>query len=183
MTGRERTRRLAMRADDLVMSIVAPLGLASSVGTALVVDMEDRLGSPSARTLADIAADGPRLEEARPGRSGVAVIRSGGLGVPEVHDLTLRLASSWPAVVVRLAGDDWPAPVVPVRTLYPGLLSPSSGNPAVWQRVRGGVSPPGPGPVIPFLGAGTVRRILSGGAPAPSRWVRAWRIVWEAPWA
>lgn len=182
MTGRERTRWLAVRADDPVMSVAAPLGLAAAIGTALVIDLEDRLGGPSARTLVDIAADGPRLEEARPSRKGIAVIRSGGLGMGDVRDLTFRLASSWPAVVVRLGGGDWSELVVPVRTLYPGLLAPLSATPAVWQRVRGGVGPPGPGPVLPYLGAGTVRRILSGGAPAPGRWVTAWRAVWEAPW-
>jgi hypothetical protein len=183
MTGRERTRWLAVRADDPVMSVAAPLGLAAAIGTALVIDLEDRLGSSSARTLADIATEGPRLDETRPGRKGIAVIRSGGLGVADARDLTLRLASSWPAVVVRLGGDDWPERVVPVCTLFPGLLAPLSKEPAVWQRVRGGVGPPGPGPVLPILGAGAARRILSGGAPLPGRWVRAWRVVWEAPWA
>ncbi len=180
--GRERALVLAVAADDPVMSILGPIGMAACVGTALIVDLGDRLGRGSTRSLADLAVDGPRRSETTPERKGVAVLASGGLGVAECHDLVMRLASGWPAVVVRLGGEAWPGPVVPVSPLLPGVLAPTDPRPSVWQRVRGGSEPPGPGPVLPPLGAGTVRRALSRSAPLPGRWLRSWKPVWRLPW-
>ncbi len=181
--GRERALVLAVAADDPVMSVLGPIGLASCVGTALIIDLGGRLGGPAGRTLADLAEDGPRRAEAMPVRKGIAVMSSGGLGVSDSHDLVMRLASGWPAVVVRLAGEPWPGAVVPVVPLFPGVLAPSFDRPSVWQRVRAGSVPPGPGPVLPRLGAGTARRALAGAVPLRGRWLRAWRPVWGLPWA
>lgn len=181
--GRERALVLAVAADDPVMSILGPIGLAGCAGTALIVDLGDRLGLSTHRTLVDLSLDGPRKAEATPARKGIAVLGSGGIGVAEAHDLVMRLASGWPAIVVRLGGQEWPGAVVPVTPLFPGVLAPTSTRPAVWQRMRGGSDPPGPGPLLPPVGAGTVRRALARGAPMPGRWLRAWRPVWGLPWA
>src|SRR5690606_24768558 len=106
-----------------------------------------------------------------------------GLGAGDAHDLVFRLASGWPAIVVRLAEHRWAGRVVPVVPLYPGVLAPTAGGPSVWQRVRGGSVAPGPGPVLPPVSAANVRRALSGAAPLPGRWLRSWRVVWGLPWA
>ncbi len=180
--GGERAIVLAVAADDPVMSILGPIGLAACVGTALIVDLGDRLGRGSARSLADIAADGPRRVETSPNRKGVAVVASGGLAVPEVHELVMRLASGWPAVVIRLEGAAWPGPVVPVSALWPGILAPTQPRPSVWQRVRGGSEPPGPGPVLPTIRPGTIRRALERSSPLPGRWLSSWKPVWKLPW-
>lgn len=182
MTGRERTRLLAVRSEDPVLSVLGAVGLAVSAGTALLVDLGDRLGGPSARTLADLAVDGPRLEETAPSRRGVAVIQGGGIGVDEAHLLAGRLAQTWPVVVVRAVGPAWPGALVPVVALYPGWLSPKESGPAVWQRLSGGPTAPGPGPVLPLLRAGVVRRVLAGKSPLPGRWLRVWRGVWGLRW-
>lgn len=182
--GRERGRVLAVAATDPVMSVVAPVALAASAGTALVVDMGETLGRAGARTLEDIAADGPTRAEAVPGRKGVAVIRSGRLRTEDAVELVGRLALAWPAVVIRTGPGVWRGPVVPVEPLFPGLLCPRGSHPAVWQRVRGGPSSaPGPGPVLPPAGAANIRRILAGGMPLPGRWLRSWRRIWGLPWA
>lgn len=180
--GRERTRVLAVAADDPVVSVLAPIGLAASVGTALIVDLGDRLAREGGRTLRDLAAEGPTRGEAAAERRGVAVLASGGIGPTEAHELLSQLAAGWPAIVVRLAGQPWPGPVVPVMVLYPGLLRPVGGEPSAWQRVRGGSVPPGPGPVLPPVGATNVRRALSRQLPLPGRWLRSWRTVWGLPW-
>src|SRR5690606_31614500 len=110
--GRERGRVLAVAATDPVMSVVAPVALAASAGTALVVDMGETLGRAGARTLEDIAADGPTRAEAVPGRKGVDVIRSGRLRTEDAVALVGRLALAWPAGVIRAgtAGWLWPPP-------------------------------------------------------------------------
>jgi hypothetical protein len=173
---------LAVRSVDPVMSLLGPIGLAASLGTALVVDASAgaRRGT---RTLADIARDGPRLDELSPGRAGVAVIASGDLAAPEIEAVVGRLATRWPAVAVRIGGLEWDGPTVPLRPLYPGALAPEPAGAAVWQPVAGGSRPPGPGPVLPRLRPSLVRRVLAGAAPNNGRWVRSWRQVWELPWA
>jgi hypothetical protein len=180
--GRERSRVLAVRCADPVLSVLAPVGLAATRGTALVVDLVGEMGS-GGRTLADMAKDGPRLEELSPGRPGVALLGSGHLSLDDVVALVDDFATRWPAVVVRAGTSDWPGPTVPVWALYPGWLAPMTREPAVWQKLPAGPPPPGPGPVLPLLGSGVVRRVLSGGLPGHGRWVRAWRQVWELPWA
>jgi hypothetical protein len=182
MTGRERTRVLAVHSADPVMALLGSIGLAAAMGTALLVDLADQMGSRSPRTLADVASEGPRLTEVSPGRRGVAVLRSGHLPAAEAATVVDALATRWPAVVVRLEARDWPGPTVPVRALYPGWLAPTTTETSVWQKLPGGSSPTGPGPVLPTLRAATTRRILAGGVPPPGAWLRAWRPVWEIPW-
>lgn len=180
--GGERFRVLGVRSTDPVMSVVGSVGLAASAGTALLVDMGNQLGGGSGRTLADLVGDGPRIDELSPGRTGVAVIRSGPVDLDSAAILVDKLASRWPAVVVRV-GAYWPGAVVPVEPLYPGCLSPPAGLPAVWQSFPWSSKAPGPGPILPRLRSGEVRRVLLGGLPSPGRWLRAWDRVWELPWA
>ncbi len=60
MVGNGRGTVLAVRSVDPVLSVVAPLGLAASAGTALMVDLTGDLQMGGGRTLADIDAEGPR---------------------------------------------------------------------------------------------------------------------------
>lgn len=175
---------LGVMSDDPILSAVAPVGLAASAGTALIVDLVAGVatGGPG-RTLRDIFGDGPRLSELSPGRRGVAAIRGGDLEPAEVVEVIETLAGRWPAVVIRVGTGDWPFPTVSVVPLFPGVLAPLSPRPGgVWQPVRGGVEPPGPGPVLPRVGSLQVRRMLSGRLPRRGKWVSAWRQVWEMPW-
>ncbi|MGD2103469.1 MAG: hypothetical protein PVG83_14650 [Acidimicrobiia bacterium] len=176
---------LGLTSDDPILSAVAPIGLAAAAGTALIVDLvADAPHTPSARTLRDVAADGPSLAELSPGRRGVALIRGGGLDHPEAVDVIETLTGRWPAVVVRTSPGSWPFPEVPVIPLFPGVITvaPATRHAGVWQPVRGGSEPPGPGPVLPLLRPWLVRRLLSARLPRRSAWVRAWSKVWEMPW-
>jgi hypothetical protein len=154
------------------------------VGTALIVDLvANATVAGFGRTVRDIAVDGPRLSELSPGRRGVAVVRGGGLEAAELLGVVDTLSGRWPAVVVRVGAGEWPFPTVPVVPLFPGVLTPVSLRPGgVWQPVRGGAEPPGPGPVLPRLGSLQIRRILAGHLPRRSRWVTAWKQIWEMPW-
>lgn len=168
---------------DEVLAAIAPLGLALAAGSALVVDLDPQGPPyPGERSLVDMAADGPTRSELTPGRARVAVLRNGGadpgLGVQVVQ----VLASSWPVVVVRVGHFPVPFPIIPVRPLWPGFMAPVGERPSVWQRVRGGGDPPGPGPALPPPGRRAVMSLLAGRRPPGSRWVRSWAAVWELPW-
>ncbi len=182
MVGQGRHPILAVRSIDPVLSLVSPIGLAGSLGTGLVIDLVTS-GGQGARTLRDLLVDGPTLDELSPGRGGVAFLRGGGVEVGEATDLLDRLASRWPAVVLRVTGITSAYPTVPVIPLYPGSLLRSEETMGVWQPVGQGSTPPGAGPVLPRLRPGALRRLLGGTLPRRSRWVLAWRQVWEMPWA
>ncbi|MEA1901942.1 MAG: hypothetical protein U9N56_00280 [Actinomycetota bacterium] len=178
--GKGSSRVLAVQSPDPVLATIAPFALALAAGTALVVDFE-RSGP---RSLAELEADGPRLEELAPGRSGVAVLPGGRIDLGVAVDLVHRLGDSWPAVVVRPpAAGGWPGVTVPVLPLYPGRLGPREQIAAVWQPIGSGSRPPGPGPVLPRLGRRTIGALLDGRVPPRSRWVKAWTPVWGLPWA
>lgn len=168
---------------DDVLAAVAPLGLALATGTALVVDLDpDGPPYPGERTVAELSQEGPRRNELSPVRTGVAALRNGGASLEEGLEVVSMLTGSWPVIVVRVAAEAVPFPVIPVRPLWPGFLAPVGDRASVWQRVRGGGDPPGPGPSLPVPRHSTVAALLRGRTPVRSRWVRAWSEVWELPW-
>ncbi|MFZ0013233.1 MAG: hypothetical protein WAL25_03865 [Acidimicrobiia bacterium] len=184
MVGKGAHAILGVRSVDPVLSLVAPIGLAASVGTGLVVDLGPARPEPGARTLRDLNSEGPSLAEMSPGRTGVAFLAGGGISAVDAAEIIERLAGRWPVVSVRVVdSSDWPFPVVPVVPLYPGRLLASHEPRGVWQPVGNGATPPGPGPVLPRLRPAITRRLLAGQLPRRSRWVGAWRQVWEMPWA
>jgi hypothetical protein len=177
-------RVLVLRTEiDGVLAAVAPLGLASAAGTALVIDL-DPDGPPyrSERSLAEIVAEGPRANEMSATRQGVAVIRNGGVDFAASAETVHRMISRWPAVVLRAGREPLDRPVVPVVPLLPGVLAPREGRAAVWQAVGSGAQAPGPGPVLPILRRSVLVRLLGGVIEPRSRWVAAWRVVWSLPW-
>lgn len=174
---------LGVSSPDPVLSVVAPIGLAANTPACLVVDLIGDLHLPKARSLADIFADGPRLEELSPGRAGVAVLPAGPIGIEHAAEVVGGLAQRWPAIVVRTTPGSWPGPTVPVIPIYPGLLTPTNSATSVWQPLAPLSRPPGPGPVLPLLRSGLIRWLLAGRMPPRSKWISAWRAVWELPWA
>lgn len=183
MVGKGKHPILGVRSSDPVLSMVAPVGLAVAAGTALVVDLATTTRQ-AGRSLADLVADGPSLHELSPGRPGVALLPGGDVDRDAAIDVVYQLAGHWPAIVVRVSDPDFPFATVPVVPLFPGrFASVSLPARAVWQPVLGGGDPPGPGPVLPLLRPGVVRRILGGQMPRRSRWITAWGPVWQMPWA
>lgn len=173
---------LGVWSPDPILSTVAPVGLAASVGTALIVDFT--VGGDPGRGLAEMLEEGPRLRELSPARGGIAILPGGPVAPESALDLLARLAVHWPAVVARLPGPHPSFANVPVIPLFPGRLAPRpEAVPGVWQPVAGGTDPPGAGPVLPLLRRATVRSLLSGHLPRRSRWIAAWRPIWEMPWA
>lgn len=183
MGGNGRHHLLGVWSPDPTLSIVAAVGLGVAAGTALVVDSGNTGGKPGRRTLADLVADGPSLDELSPGRRGVAFIGGGGLEPEVIFDLTTRLAGRWPSTVVTVANLDAPLPTAPFIPLVGGQLAPTFAiKNAVWQPVGTSVDAPGPGPVLPRLPPRLVRHMLDARLPRRSRWVDALEPIWEMPW-
>ncbi len=165
------------------MAAIAPLGLALAARSALLVDLDPHGPPyPGERSVVEMATDGPTRLELTPGRARVAALRSGGADPSSGIEVVQLLARSWPALVVRVGHFPVPFPIIPVRPLWPGFLAPIGERPSVWQRVRGGADPPGPGPELPPPGRRVVMALLAGRRPMASRWVRSWERVWELPW-
>lgn len=170
---------------DAMLGTVAPLALAlAAPGPALVIDLD-----PSARvlagamTLAGLVADGPRRTDLSPGRRrGVAVVGNGGVDERDAAEVVSALVAGWPHVVLRSPPSRRPGGegVVPVIPLGPGPVPEVS--PAVYQRGPWPVDRSLRGVVLPRPRAVTIRSLLEGRRPRPSRWLRAWRPVWSSPW-
>ena len=189
--GRDwRYRVLGVRcAADPVLHALAPLGLASARGTALVVDLDDDAPTyPGSTSLAKLVVSQPRLSDLRPLRPGVAVLPNGSVHPGEAAHVIEALIAGWPAVVLRLGAARGlpPAlldiPVVPVAPLLPGFLHPALTGAAVYQSVFRGPPPRLKGVVLPPLGRSHIQGMLTGTGLPPRRWVRAWERVWEVSW-
>jgi hypothetical protein len=168
-----------------VLGAVAPLALAASAGTALVVDL-DPAGPPYAGSgsLAALVRDEPRRDDLTPTRSGVAVLRNGGIEPEAAEEVLHALTRNWPAVVFRLPahhrGGDGAVPVLP---LVAGGLFRQRTPRAIYQRSGGRVDQPGPGVALPPPRRSTLAALLTGRSPMPGdRWIRAWSRVWNHPW-
>ncbi len=169
--------------DDRLLAAVAPLALAIAAGTALVVDLDaESIVHAGGATLAELVAHGPRAVDLRPSRRGVAVLGNGGVGPEEAADVIEALVAGWPHVVFRLPGGERPQRpgVVPVFPLTP--LTVDRG-PAVYQRGPWPAPRRLEGVMLPRPRASTIRALLQGSRPAPSRWLRAWKHVWGGVWA
>jgi hypothetical protein len=166
-----------------LLGALAPLGLGAAAGTALVVDL-DPAGPryPGTGSLASLVADGPRRSDLAPDRTGLAVLRNGGVDPDRADEVLAALAAGWPSVVLRLPASGSGRADILVRPLVPGGLFPSDHSATtIFQDL--GFRLPAPGPVLPVLSRGTAAALLAGSLPVRSRWVRAWKEAWEGAWA
>jgi hypothetical protein len=183
--GRPHHRVLAVACrHDLMLSAVAPLGLAAAAaGTALVVDLDpEGPRYPGGSTLAALCEEGPRRSDLSPTRGGVAVLGNGGIGWEEAAPVLEALIEGWPRVVLRVGREEVPYPTVPVVPLLPGFLAPAGTRPAVYQPVTRSQALPGPGLRLAPLTRSLLSRLLAGELERGWRWVRSWRPVWGLPW-
>ena len=170
---------------DGLLGALAPLGAALAASPALVIDLDPGGPTyPGERSLADLAVDDPTAEDLAP-RSGVAVLRNGGVAPSEAAEVVGALLERWERIVLRLPPRPEPQtdfPVVPVRLLVPGWFG-GPAEPAVWQATPGWTQLPASGVRLPVPDRSTVRALLAGRRPGRSRWINAWRSVWKARWA
>ena len=169
--------------DDAMLGFVAPVALAMAAGTALVVDLDEEGPQyPGEVTLASLVRDGPRAADLQPTRKGVALLRNGGIAEANAAEAIDALTVGWPNLVLRLPAHPPPVrqSVVPVLPLTPLTLDR---GPAVFQRGPWAAPERPNGVVLPRPRASTIRSLLAGRRPGPSRWLRAWREVWGIAWA
>ncbi len=165
---------------DPVLAAIAPLGLAAVAGTALVIDAEpDGPNYPGPGSLADLVAVGPRRTDLEPSGRGVAVLRNGGIDWEAAGEVVAALQKGWSHVVIRHTGALRPmADSVAVVPDLPGALATRIAGPVVVQRT--GWRGTGQGDLsLPRPSTHLIRLLLEGRLPGPSRWVRAWKPVWE----
>ncbi len=169
-----------------VLGAVGPLGLAAAAGTALVVDLDQNGPSyPGDVSLADLCADGPTARDLKPSRSGVAVLRNGGVSAEDAEPVIRGLVAGWPAVVLRLSPVSLPPPSsVQLHPQLPGGLFPEPEHgravyqASAWRRERRNDAI-----VLPRPRRSTLTALLTGQTPAlRDRWIRAWARVWSDPW-
>ena len=174
--------------EDGLLGALAPLGLAIAAGSAIVIDL-DPAGPqyPGDRSLADLASDGVRRPDLVP-RSGVGVVRNGGVAPADAGQVIHALIAAHPTVVLRLPPRPYPEgvpfPVVPVRLLVPGGLFPVGNRPAVYQATPVLARMPTEGVRLPVPNPATVAALLHGRRPvARDRWITAWGRAWRFPWS
>ena len=169
--------------EDGLLGALAPLGLAAAAGTALVVDLDPTGPSyPGTGSLAQLVADQPRRRDLEPGRSGLAVLRNGGIEYAEACEVVTALIRGWPAVVLRVASGSGPPPeltAVTVLPLVPGGLFDAVEAPAVYQPMGFRMASPPAGMVLPPFPRRVAAALLGGNIPRRSRWIRAWGAVWD----
>ena len=123
--------------DDL-LGVVAPLAVAMSQATALVVDLDrDGIPLPGTRTLADLVADGPTLSELVPTRAGLACLPNGGIDADTAEPVLSALVAAWPHVVVRVRQDLERLPTVHVIPALPRIQRRATNT--IWVRTGVGV--------------------------------------------
>ena len=167
---------------DGVLAIVAPLALAAAVETALVVDLDPRGPSyPGDGSLAQLVESGPRLSDLRPTRTGIAVLRNGGIQREKPEEVLGALMAGWPNVVLRIGGAVEDPATVPVIPLLPAHTERWH-RPAVYQQMGWRETAPGPGLTLPTPPRSSIQALLEGRLPRPSRWMRGWRRVWGMQW-
>lgn len=171
---------------DGLLSALAPLGLAAAAPTSLMVDLDPAGPAyPGETSLARLVADGPTARDLSPSRTGLAVLRNGGVDYADAERVVDALGEGWPDVVLRVPPPIERrvfAPIVPVIPLLPGLLSIPWTRPAVFQDGGFRITPTAPGPVLPMPGRRIIAALLDGRVDPRSRWIKAWRRVWGLPW-
>lgn len=178
-------------AADSLLATIAPLGLASTTATALVVDAENNGPRyPSQGSLADLVAAGPRRIDLMPQRPGLAVLRNGGVDWDDAAEVVEALGEGWPCVVVRLPSafpqpsrirNRWP--VVPVVPSLPHGYGSEVEAPFVAQATGlAARSTRAAAFTLPAPSRRTITALLAGKRAVGSRWIRAWRSVWEVAW-
>ncbi len=168
-------------ANDGVLGVVGPIGMAAAAGTCLVVDL--CTGNPTdGVSLATLVKDGPSNEQLRPKRRGVSFLRNGGIGAQDAAEVVRALCGNWPNVVLRVDRPDEAigvAAVVTVRAILSGPFVDELEVGAVLQPTGLGIAPKNhQGHVLSRLSARSVRGILAGRVDQRSAWVRSWRPVW-----
>ena len=168
---------------DHLLSVIAPIGLAVTKRSALVIDL-DPLGPlfPGSFTLADLVRDGPTDEQLSPSDRSIAILANGGVSVPEAAKVVAALVERWPNVVLRCSPAQ-PAPPAAV-SLIPLLPAPFGSPPTprtVYQRTGFHTEAPEESLVLPRPRRSTIEALMGlRRMPKRSAWLHQLGRVWSA---
>lgn len=171
---------LATWSPDPLLHHIAPLGLAASVGSCLVIDLDPESPPIGGRSLRDVIDSGLTATDLQPA-TGVAVVANGGVSVEEAASVVEEMARGWHRVVYRAGSDPVDAPVVPIHPSLPGPLGPPSGR-CVVQSTLPGRSRTDAVVTLPPLRRSQILAMLDGKIEPRWRWVRACRAIWGSSW-
>ncbi len=165
---------------DYVLSVLAPLAVAASRSSCLVVDL-DTQGPihPSPYTLADLVSDGPTAAQLEPRKGPPHLLPNGGVAPHEAREVVSALVDRWPNVVLRCPPAE-PAPSDAIQ-LIPLLPTPTrvSRGPVVFQDLGFGVEPPNGTTSVRRPRRSTIESLINHRVPLGSRWVRDLAAIWR----
>jgi hypothetical protein len=168
---------------DHLLSVVAPIGLAVTRSSALVIDL-DPGGPPfpGEFTLAELVRDGPTDEQLSPSDGGIGILANGGVSVSDASEIVAALVTRWPNVVLRCSPAQ-PPPDAAV-SLIPLLPAPFGSPPTprtVYQRTGFHTEVPQHSLVLPRPRRSTIEGLMGlRRMPKRSAWLRQLGRVWSA---
>ena len=171
-------RVLGIHSSDRVLHHIGPFGLAASVGTCLVIDLDRHAPSIGARTLRQLLDDGPSSADLSVA-SGVSAIGNGGVDYHEAADLIDHLISIWGRIVLRSGNTSHPYRTLRAEPLLPRPLAPLAVD--VVQAMQSGQRDDA-AVMLPPIRRQQIRSILDGQLEPRWRWTRAWRTAWSRSW-
>jgi len=168
---------------DHLLSVIAPIGLAATQKTALVIDLDPAGPSfPGTFTLADLVRNGPTRMQLSPSERSIAVLANGGVSVADASDVVEALVARWPHVVLRCSPSQ-PAPDAAV-SLVPLLPAPFGSPPTprtVYQRTGFQTEIPSQSLVLPRPKRSTIEALMGlRRMPKRSAWLKQLGRVWSA---
>lgn len=168
---------------DHLLSVIAPIGLATTRKSALVIDL-DPGGPPfpGGFTLAELVRDGPTETQLSPSDRSIAVLGNGGVSTADASEVVEALVARWPNVVLRCSPSQ-PAPDTAV-SLVPLLPPPFRSRPTartVYQRTGFRTDAPSESLVLPRPRRSTVEALMGlRRMPRRSAWLRQLARIWSA---
>ncbi len=166
---------------DAMLGVVAPLGAAAALDTALVIDLDPR--GPhygGSFSLADLVDRGPTLAQLEPQRHGPAVLRNGGVEPEDAEEIVSELVARWPNVVLRCPQATEPSTrAIALLPLLPEPFTPTVDGEAVYQRTHLSAPKHVKDIVLPVPRTSTIKSLLGGvRPPRRDRWIKALGQVW-----
>jgi hypothetical protein len=167
---------------DLLLSVLAPIGLAATRPSALVIDLDPR--GPryeSPYTLADLVRDGAMKDQLDPLRGAVAVLPNGGVGIEDASRVVEALAERWPHVVLRCdPASQPPESAVSLLPLLPQQFMSRPTRRVVFQSLGFRAQAPKGALVLPRPGSATVNALMGlRTMPTKSSWLRQLAKIWS----
>jgi len=168
--------------NDLLTSVLTPIGLAMARRPSLVIDLDPKGPRYSGGfTLADLARNGPTKAQLEPRPKAVAVLANGGVAAGEAADVIAALVERWPHVVLRCdPADRAPSRAVSIVPLLPEPFAALPRPRTVYQSLGMQVRHPVGSLVLPAPSRSSIEALIGLRTTVRrSRWLTKLGAVWE----